>query len=150
MFKVNRHISILIGAIFFFTGIVKLFYLDSFSKEVAMYSDLYLFPWVINNSFLVAILVCSTEILLGILSFSKTTETQASVLLLIVISFFLYLTFRNYLNTIEGIGIDSCGCIGELLSLSANVSFYKNVILWILIAFNTYRLCYYNRKKNMA
>lgn len=138
----NIHFSIFtnccIGLILIFAGIMKATHLQSFTIEIAQYSDAYLFSWMIAKREIIAIFVCCCEIFIGFLTFIKRTITLSIFLIFIIMSFFLFLTSISYLLPPITGSISSCGCFGSSIQISAQASFYKNIILWCIAAYNTF------------
>ena len=66
-----------LAAVMLLSGVSKLFYLQGFSEEVAQYSELYVSQPLVSWSKGIAVAVCCTEILLGmLLPMSKISFTQ--------------------------------------------------------------------------
>ena len=122
---------ILVGALFIFSGFVKL--VDPIGSQYKFQE--YFSESVLNMEFLIpyalpfAILLIVAEILLGVMILigykSKLTVWSLFVLTLI----FLFLTWYSaYYNKVT-----DCGCFGDAIKLSTWETFYKNVILIALI-----------------
>lgn len=76
-----------------------------------------------------SIFVCIIEILLGLAVIAGVFTRASGILLFGMILFFLALTFYSaYFNKVT-----DCGCFGDALPLTPWQSFYKDVILLILI-----------------
>ncbi len=123
-------------AVMLLSGVSKLFYLQSFSEEVAQYSELYVSQLLVPWSKVIAVAVCCTEILLGLLLPMSKISIYTTLAAFALITFFLYLTGANYLFPTALGSVESCGCFGELVHFSAKGSFVKSVALWT-IAFIT-------------
>lgn len=124
---------ILVGVLFIFSGFVKL--VDPVGSQYKF--EEYFSEGVLNLEFLIpyalpfAIFLIIAEIVLGIalLVGWKAKFTVRS--LKIMILFFLFLTWYSaYYNKVT-----DCGCFGDALKLTPWQSFYKDVILTILIFF---------------
>jgi len=124
---------ILVGGLFVFSGFVKL--VDPIGSQYKFQE--YFSESVLNIEFLIpyalpfAILLIVAEILLGVMILigykSKLTVWSLFVLTLI----FLFLTWYSaYYNKVT-----DCGCFGDAIKLSTWETFYKNVILIVLIVF---------------
>ena len=130
--KLLVHISrIFVGAIFIFSGFVKLVdpigsqykFEEYFSQNVLDME--YLIPYALAFS----ILLILAEIILGVtlLLGYKARTTLWSLLVLSTV--FLFLTWYSaYYNKVT-----DCGCFGDAIKLSTWETFYKNVILIALI-----------------
>ena len=122
----------LLAVVLLLSGVSKLFSLNSFASEVQQYSELYVGSVFVSWSGVIAFAVFCIEIVLGMdLSFARTSAI-ASMGVLVLMTFFLYLTGVNYLfPTVLG-SVESCGCFGELIHFSAKGSFIKSLLLWII------------------
>ena len=122
---------ILVGALFIFSGFVKL--VDPIGSQYKFQE--YFSESVLNMEFLIpyalpfAILLIVVEIILGVMILIgyKSKLTVWSLFLLTLI--FLFLTWYSaYYNKVK-----DCGCFGDAIKLSTWETFYKNVILIALI-----------------
>jgi uncharacterized membrane protein YphA (DoxX/SURF4 family)/peroxiredoxin len=122
---------ILVGALFIFSGFVKL--VDPIGSQYKFQE--YFSESVLNMEFLIpyallfAIFLIVAEILLGVMILIgyKSKFTVWSLLILTLI--FLFLTWYSaYYNKVT-----DCGCFGDAIKLTPWETFYKNVILIALI-----------------
>ena len=122
---------ILVGALFIFSGFVKL--VDPIGSQYKFQE--YFSESVLNIEFLIpyallfAIFLIVAEILLGVMILIgyKSKFTVWSLLILTLI--FLFLTWYSaYYNKVT-----DCGCFGDAIKLTPWETFYKNVILIALI-----------------
>ncbi|MDX6746440.1 DoxX family membrane protein [Polaribacter sp. PL03] len=122
---------ILVGALFIFSGFVKL--VDPIGSQYKFQE--YFSEGVLNMEFLIpfalpfAILLIVAEILLGVMILIgyKPKITVWSLLILTLI--FLFLTWYSaFYNKVT-----DCGCFGDAIKLTPWETFYKNVILIVLI-----------------
>lgn len=122
---------IIVGALFVFSGFVKL--IDPIGSQYKFQE--YFSESVLNMEFLVpyalpfAIVLIVAEILLGVMILIgyKPKTTVWSLLLLTLI--FLFLTWYSaYYNKVT-----DCGCFGDAIKLTPWETFYKNIVLTALI-----------------
>ncbi len=122
---------IIVGALFIFSGFVKL--VDPIGSKYKFQE--YFSEDVLNLEFLIpyalpfAILLITSEILLGVMILIgyKPKLTVWSLFLLTLI--FLFLTWYSaYYNKVT-----DCGCFGDAIKLTTWETFYKNIILTALI-----------------
>ncbi|AQS93923.1 DoxX family protein [Polaribacter sp. BM10] len=122
---------IIVGALFIFSGFVKL--VDPIGSQYKFQE--YFSESVLNMEFLIpyalpfAIILIVAEILLGVMILIgyKPKTTVWSLLIITVI--FLFLTWYSaYYNKVT-----DCGCFGDAIKLTPWETFYKNVILIALI-----------------
>ena len=118
-----------LGFVFILSGVLKSFHIAAFSIELAEYGEFLLGIWVILHNNLIAILLCSIEILLGIYAFFPYQKSLPSLCVFILSVLFLLLTGINYLYLPPNERINNCGCFGELIVLTPKYSFYKSILL---------------------
>lgn len=120
-----------VGILFIFSGFVKLNDPIGFSFKLEEYFS----PSVLNLEFLapfalvIAILLVVFELVLGIMLLIGYLPKFTTWSLLLMIIFFTFLTFYSaYFNKVT-----DCGCFGDAIPLTPWQSFYKDVILFVLI-----------------
>jgi len=122
---------ILVGVLFVFSGFIKLNDPVGFSYKLQEYfSEPVLdIPFLIPFALVIAILIVIFELILGIMLLIGYAPRFTRWSLLIMIIFFTFLTFYSaYFNKVT-----DCGCFGDAIPLTPWESFYKDVILLILI-----------------
>lgn len=122
-----------VGVLFIFSGYVKLVDPIGFSYKLEEYFG----PDVLGLEFLVpfalalSVAIVIFELVLGVmllLGFAKKFTVWS---LLLMIIFFTFLTFYSaYFNKVT-----DCGCFGDAIPLDPWESFYKDIILSVLILF---------------
>jgi hypothetical protein len=123
----------ILGLIYISSGILKLFSLNSFTISLIEFAEAYIpLRFVINNNFIIAIILCFSEICIGITCIFKNIRAISAFLFAITSLFFLYLTGANILVPPASGIIEDCGCFGEFFQLSARQSFMKSLIIFIL------------------
>lgn len=132
--KILTHVTrLLVAALFIFSGFVKL--VDPLGSAYKFQE--YFSVDVLNMEFLIpyalpfSILLIIAEILLGVMLLIgfKPKFTTWSLFLLTLL--FLFLTWYSWTYD----KVTDCGCFGDAIKLTPKETFYKNVILIILIAF---------------
>ena len=140
---INRIISLLVGAIFIFSGLIKLndpmgmqIKLEEYFEVFATDQELYLsalsgfWEFLIPYSLTIAVFLSVFEVALGVnlLLQYRTRSTLWSLFLMII--FFTFLTFYSaYFNKVT-----DCGCFGDAIKLTPWQSFSKDIILLLLIS----------------
>ena len=122
---------ILVGVLFIFSGFIKLNDPVGFSYKLQEYfSEPVLdIPFLIPFALIIAILIVIFELVLGIMLLIGYAPKFTKWSLLIMIVFFTFLTFYSaYYNKVT-----DCGCFGDAIPLTPWESFYKDVILLVLI-----------------
>ena len=137
--KLITHIArIFVGAMFVFSGFVKL--VDPIGSQYKF--EEYFSESVLNMEFLIpyalpfSIVLIIAEILLGVMLLIgyKAKFTIRSLFILTLI--FLFLTWYSaYYNKVT-----DCGCFGDAIKLSPWETFYKNIILIVLIVFLLFKI----------
>ncbi|MEQ8551422.1 MAG: DoxX family protein [Cyclobacteriaceae bacterium] len=124
-----------VGALFIFSGLIKINdpkgtaikleeYFDVFSYDFAPFFE-YLIPAALFLSVFLSVL----EIVLGLAVIIGYEMKISAWILLGLIVFFTFLTFYSaYFNKVT-----DCGCFGDAIKLTPWESFYKDLILLILI-----------------
>ena len=132
--KLIVHISrILVGALFIFSGFIKLNDPLGFSYKLQEYftPDVLNLPFLEPYALVIAVFVVIYEVVLGVflLIGYKPKFTVWSLLLMIV--FFTFLTFYAwYFDKVK-----DCGCFGDFMKMKPIESFIKDAILLVLILF---------------
>ncbi len=130
---------VLVGVLFIFSGFIKLNDPVGFSYKLQEYfSEPVLdIPALIPFALIIAIVVVIYELVLGIMLLIGYAPKFTVWSLLLMIIFFTFLTFYSaYFNKVT-----DCGCFGDAIPLTPWESFYKDVILSILIL-----ILFFNRK----
>lgn len=127
-----------VGILFIFSGFIKLNDPIGFSFKLEEYFS----PSVLDLEFLapfalvIALLLVVFELVLGIMLLIGYLPRFTTWALLLMIIFFTFLTFYSaYFNKVT-----DCGCFGDAIPLTPWQSFYKDVILFVLIL-----LLFFNR-----
>lgn len=141
---------ILVGSLFIVSGLIKANDAIGFSFKLHDYfaPDVLNIPFLIDYTYPLAAFICVAEIMLGlsVLVGAKMQLTSWSLLLMII--FFDGLTFYSaYFDKVT-----DCGCFGDAIKLTPWESFYKDVVLSIMILiifiFRS-KVTYNTKKENM-
>lgn len=127
-------LRITLGIVFIASSLLKVVSIKTFAMEVSDYIDLYMPQWLHGWNMICAVGVCSLELLVGVLLFWKKYVGWMSILCLMMITFFVWLTGVNFLFPTEFGSVESCGCFGELIHFTPRSSFIKSVVLWGLVS----------------
>ena len=130
---------VLVGVLFIFSGFIKLndpvgfsFKLQEYFSESVLNIEV-LIPFAL----VIAIILVIFELVLGVMLLIGYAPKLTTWALLIMIIFFTFLTFYSaYFNKVT-----DCGCFGDAIPLTPWQSFYKDVILLVLIL-----ILFFNRK----
>lgn len=120
---------ILVGVLFIFSGLIKANDPLGFSYKLDEYFEILHMPFFIPLSAYMAMFICIFEIVLGVMVLLGSYMRLATWLLLLMILFFTWLT--GY-SAITG-KVTECGCFGDAIKLTPWQSFYKDLVLLVLI-----------------
>lgn len=134
-------IRVFVGILFIFSGLVKLNdpmgtaikmeeYFEVFSNDIWS-----VFHYLVPMALTIGLLVVILEILLGVALLINYKMRLTSWVLLLLIIFFTFLTFYSAAFN----KVTDCGCFGDAIPLSPWQSFFKDIILLILIVYIFYR-----------
>lgn len=130
---------LIVGALFVFSGFVKLNDPIGFAFKLEEYFS----PSVLDLEFLapfallIAVVLVIFELVVGIMLLIGYRPRFTTWALLLMIIFFSFLTFYSaYFNKVT-----DCGCFGDAIPLTPWQSFYKDVILLVLIL-----ILFFNKK----
>lgn len=131
MKNLNNIARTLVGSLFIVSGLIKANDAVGFSFKLHDYfaADVLDIPFLLDFVYPLAVFICIAEIMLGlsVLVGAKMRLTAWSLLFMIL--FFDGLTFYSaYFNKVT-----DCGCFGDAIKLTPWESFYKDVVLSILI-----------------
>lgn len=130
---------ILVGLLFIFSGLIKLNDPMGFSFKLGDYfaADVLNLPFLQDFTLPIALFVVVLEVLLGVALLLGLWKNLTAWLLLLMIVFFTFLTFYSaYFNKVT-----DCGCFGDAIPLTPWESFWKDIVLSILIA-----IIFFNRQ----
>jgi hypothetical protein len=126
----------LVGGLFIFSGFIKSNDPLGFSYKLEEYFEVFkadtglaLFDWFAHGSLTWAIIICVSEVALGFMLLIGFKRNLTLWLLLAQIVFFTFLTFYSACFN----KVTHCGCFGDFIKLTPWESFWKDLILLILI-----------------
>ncbi|MDP3556127.1 MAG: DoxX family protein [Bacteroidota bacterium] len=126
----------LVGGLFIFSGIIKANDPLGFSYKLQEYFEVFkndtgfaFFEWFAHIALPLAIIICASEIILGVMLLIGFRTKLTLWLLFAQIAFFTFLTFYSACFN----KVTHCGCFGDFLQLKPWESFWKDIALMILI-----------------
>lgn len=127
---------ILVGGLFIFSGFIKANDPLGFSYKLKEYFEVFqadsgmaFFEYFAHVALPLAVLICASEIILGVMLLLGYKHELTLWLLLAQIVFFTFLTFYSACYN----KVTHCGCFGDFLKLKPWESFWKDVALMVLI-----------------
>lgn len=121
---------IFVGCLFIFSGLIKANDPLGFGYKLQEYFEVFNLTVFHNQAVAWAILLCSLEMVLGVLLLLGLYGKKVAFGLLILILFFLFLTFYSAFFNV----VTSCGCFGDAIPLTPWQSFGKDLILLCFIS----------------
>ena len=119
--------AVVLGIVFILSSIFKWIGLKTFAITIDGFCTFLGYDMLYGHGLILAVVVCTGEMILGIAALVPRTRKYAMWLMLPVMMYFTYIT---YLNMMDMYGqIESCGCFGEVIHLTPSESFYKNIVL---------------------
>lgn len=126
----------LVGGLFIFSGFIKANDPLGFSYKLKEYFEVFqadtglgFFEWFAHIALPLAIIICASEMILGIMLLIGYRRGLTLWLLFAQIAFFTFLTFYSACYN----KVTHCGCFGDFLPLKPWESFWKDIALMILI-----------------
>ena len=142
---ITQLFRIIIGALFVFSGFVKL--VDpigsAYKFEEYFGADVLNLEFLIPYALYLSIFLILAEIMLGIMLLVGFKPKFTTISLLLLILVFLFLTWYSaYYNKVT-----DCGCFGDAVKLTSWQTFYKNVIftpmiIWLVYDYKNIRPIY--------
>src|SRR5690554_6117978 len=120
---------ILTGIVFVFSGLIKANDPVGFSYKLQEYFHVLGLQFLNDSAVIIAVLICSLEVLLGGLLLLGFWRKWVAWGLLLLILFFTFLTFYSAFFEV----VTSCGCFGDAIPLTPWQSFGKDLVLLALI-----------------
>lgn len=119
------------GLLFIFSGLIKLNDPLGFSYKLEEYFEVFHITFLSPAALSLSIFICALEVFLGIMVLTGIAKKQVNMGLILLIVFFTFLTF--YSAAFDA--VKSCGCFGDAIPLTPWQSFFKDIILLILIIY---------------
>lgn len=135
MIKTRRAASVIVrilaGLVFLFSGFVKA--VDPLGSTYKFIDYFYAFnmPWMEPGALPLSIILSGTEFLIGICLVFNIMQVLANWGALLFMAFFTPLTLWLALTN----PVQDCGCFGDAIILTNWETFYKNIIISILVIF---------------
>ncbi len=121
-------IRIVVGVLFIFSGLVKANDPLGLSYKMDEFFEVWNMHWMMPYSLAMSITMIAFEIVAGIAVIIGYAYRVFSFLLLLLITFFTFLTAYVLFSG----KIKECGCFGDCIKISNEETFWKDVILLVL------------------
>jgi len=129
---------IFVGLLFIFSGLIKINDPLGFSYKLEEYFEVFHITFFDSLSVVIAVILCSLEIILGFALLIGVRPVKVAWGLLLLIIFFAFLTFYSAFFKV----VQTCGCFGDAIPLTPWQSFSKDLFLLLLII-----VLFVNRRK---
>ncbi len=120
---------IVVGVLFIFSGLIKANDPLGLSYKMNEFFEVWHMYWAMPYSLGLSILMIGFEIIAGVGLLLGAAFRVFSFLLLLLTAFFTFLTAYVYLTD----KIKECGCFGDCIKISNAETFWKDVVLLILV-----------------
>jgi uncharacterized membrane protein YphA (DoxX/SURF4 family) len=120
---------IFVGLLFIFSGLIKINDPLGFSYKLEEYFEVFHITFLNGLSVVIAVVLCSLEIILGFALLIGARPVKVAWGLLLLIIFFAFLTFYSAFFKV----VQTCGCFGDAIPLTPWQSFSKDLFLLVLI-----------------
>ena len=128
--KIITQISrVFVGVLFIISGLIKANDTLGFSYKLVEYFEVFNMPIFIPYAVALSMFICIFEIISGIALLLGAFNKLNSWLLLLMIVFFTILTGYSAITH----KVTDCGCFGDAVKLKPIESFYKDLVLLVLI-----------------
>lgn len=131
LFRLDNYISKFLGFFFIFSGFVKGIDPKGFSYKLEEILNVLEMDMFQGYSSLLSILICIAELLLGFLLLLGVWKRVVALFGWVMIAVFSVLTACFYSGVIPD--ITECGCFGDAFHLTNAESFWKNMVLLLII-----------------
>ena len=118
-----------VGALFIFSGLIKLNDPIGFAYKLEEYFGVFNLPFLMPYVLSIALFLLFLEVILGVMLLLGYGSKFTILSLLVLILFFTFLTFYSA----QFNKVTDCGCFGDAIPLTPWQSFFKDLILLILI-----------------
>jgi uncharacterized membrane protein YphA (DoxX/SURF4 family) len=120
-----------VGLLFILSGLIKANDPMGFGYKLEEYFDVFHIPYLGEFATAIAMLLCTLEIVLGVLLLCGFWRKRITLALLLTIIFFTFLTFVSAVFEV----VTSCGCFGDAIPLTPWQSFSKDLVLLMMIIY---------------
>lgn len=122
---------IIVGVLFIFSGLIKANDPSGLSYKMQEFFEVWNLTMFNDTTLVFSILMIAFEIIAGVAVLIGWRFELFSWLLFVLILFFTFLTGYAVFSG----KIRECGCFGDCIKLTAHQSFYKDLVLFVMIGF---------------
>lgn len=122
-------LRIVVGVLFIFSGLVKANDPLGLSYKMDEFFEVWGMVWMMKYSLALSVIMIAFEIIAGVALLLGYAFRIFSFLLLLLITFFTFLTAYVLFSG----KIKECGCFGDCIKISNEETFYKDIALLVMI-----------------
>lgn len=122
-------LRIAVGALFIYSGFVKLIDLWGFIYKIEEYLAVWGHPMPRSINLIAALLISATEFIGGAMLLTGSYKRSAVVILTAMMAFMLPLTAYIYIAD----PVSDCGCFGDALTISNGATLLKNIAITLAL-----------------
>lgn len=138
-------LRLLLGALFIFSGWVKAIDPAGLSYKIEDYSHSLGMPWLEDFAMVLAVMLCAFELFVGLMMFFKLWQKAISSTIFLSLIFFTIVTLVPLI--FPSITIEECGCFGDVVILTNDQTFWKNIV-FLLLSFLYVRYIFITSSRN--
>lgn len=124
---IGRMLTAVLSLVFLFSGITKAISIEPMAHIVREYMAMLGYTGLDTWATELTVGLCVAEIAMGLAGLTRRFHTVAAMAMGVAIAYFTYVTYTNLTSPLGHVG--SCGCFGEVISLSPEATFRKNILL---------------------
>ncbi len=133
MKAISTILRAIFGAVFIFSGFVKAvdpwgtaYKIEDYLSAFSMSGLVDIMPWL---PVVASVILCSIEFMIGVLMFFGFYRKPIKILAAVTMAFFTMLTLVDAITN----RVDDCGCFGDAIKLTNWETFWKNVVLDVIL-----------------
>ncbi|XZF13771.1 BT_3928 family protein [Chitinophagaceae bacterium MMS25-I14] len=128
-------LRIVVGVLFIFSGLVKANDPLGLSYKMKEFFEVWHTEWLSDYALMFSVLMIAFEIIAGVALLLGFAFRVFSFLLLLLTTFFTFLTAYVYYWDIirHSAKVKECGCFGDCIPLSNTATFWKDIVLLALV-----------------
>lgn len=129
----NSILRFVFGGVFIFSGFVKAVDPMGTAYKIEEYMSAFNFQWLVDSAswlpIVMSVLLCSFEFIIGIMIFCHIYKKPSKI---IAAAFMIFFTITTLIDALTN-KVSDCGCFGDAVKLTNWQTFYKNIILDVVL-----------------
>lgn len=124
---IGRMLTAVLSLVFLFSGLSKAISIEAMTHVVREYMAMLGYTALNTWATELTVGLCAAETVMGVAGLTRRFHAVAAIVMGVTIAYFTYVTYTNLTSSLGHVG--SCGCFGEVISLSPEATFRKNILL---------------------